>query len=121
MLIAEEPALRTITLSKHNVSDRLKPCAAPRLEERIDLRPSVEHHGYAILLQYPIRFCHRRLQPGVIGIVLNRAPIAVAVVHQIRWIGEDEIYAARGHLMHHFDAIAVKDLVGEAALLCGCY
>jgi len=60
----------------------------------------------------------RRRQPSI---VLNGASIAVAVVHQIRRIGEDEIDAIRRHLAHHFDAVAVKDLVGEAALLCDCY
>ena len=96
MLIAEEPALRAITFTKHDVSDRLETPAAPCLEERIDLRPSVEHHGYPVLLQYAIRFCHRRLQPGAIGIILDRAPCAVAVVHEIWRIGEDEIDAVRG-------------------------
>src|ERR1700744_1468664 len=118
MLIAEEPALRAIALAKHDVSDRLKTRAAPGFKERIDLRPSVEHNGHAILLQYPIRFCHCGLEPDLIDIVLNHASTAVAIVHQIRRIGEDEIDGVSRHLLHDIDAVAVKDLVGESALLC---
>jgi len=61
------------------------------------LRPAVEHDGHAILLQHAIGFFHRRLEPGVIGIVLNGTSITVAVIHQIRRIGQDEIDAIRGH------------------------
>src|SRR6202789_1767793 len=121
MLIAEEPGLRAVALAKHDVSDRLKTRATPCFEERIDLGPSVEHHGDAVLLEHAIRFGHRRLKPAFVGIVLNRAPCAVAIVHQIGWIGEDEIYAVSGHLPRHFDAVSMKDLVGEAILPCGCY
>src|ERR1700677_290025 len=120
MLIAEKPALRAIALAKHDVSDRLETRAAPCVEEGIDLCPSVEHDRYPVLLEYTIRFCHRWFEPGVIGIVLNRAPCAVPIVHQVRWIGEDEIDAVVRHLSHDFDAVAMKDLVSEVALLCGC-
>src|SRR5260370_27513273 len=121
MLIAEEPALRAIALAKYDVSDRLETCAAPRFEERVDLRPSVEHDCDAVLLEYAVRFLHRGLEPALIDIVLNRPSTAVTVVHEIGRISEDEIYAIRGHLTHHFDAVAMKDLVGEVTLLSGYY
>src|SRR5260370_20495236 len=113
MLIAEEPALRAIALAKYDVSDRLETCAAPRFEERIDLRPSVEHDCDAVLLEYAVRFLHRGLEPALIDIVLNRASTAVAIVHQIRWIGEDEIDTVGRHLTHHLNAVTMKDQVGE--------
>jgi hypothetical protein len=34
---------------------------------------------------------------------------------------EDEIYAVYCYLPHHFDAVGLEDLVGEAALLYDCY
>jgi hypothetical protein len=42
MLIAKEPALRTVALAKDYVPDRLKSCAASRFEECIDLCPPVK-------------------------------------------------------------------------------
>jgi hypothetical protein len=121
MLIAEEPALRAIALAKNDVSDGLKTCIAPCFEERIDLGLSVEHDGDAILLEYAVRLGHRRFKPALVDVVLNRASTSVAIVHEIGQIGKDEIDAVRGHLTHHFDAVAMKDLVGEVVLLCGCY
>ena len=114
MLIAEEPDLGAIGLAKHDVSDRLETCAAPCVKEGIDLRPSVEHHCYPVLLQYSVRFCHRRLEPALINIVLNRAAGAVAIVREVWRIGEDEIDAVRGYLPHHVDAVAMKNPLGEA-------
>jgi hypothetical protein len=96
MLIAEEPALRAIALAKNDVSDGLKTCIAPCFEERIDLGLSVEHDGDAILLEYAVRLGHRRFKPALVDVVLNRASTSVAIV-------------------------AMKDLVGEVVLLCGCY
>ena len=65
------------------------------------------------------RFCfrtryasaHRRFEPIGIGVILNAAPAAVAVVHQIRRVGEDEIDAVCRHLAHGLDAVALKDRV----------
>ena len=36
-------------------------------------------------------------------------------------VGEDDIDAVGRHLLHDIDAVAVKDLFGESALLRGCY
>jgi len=92
MLIPKEPALRAITLTKHDVSDRLKTRVAPRFEECIDLRPSVEAEHQAVLLEDAKCFRHRWLQPVCIDVVLNGAPLTVVVVHEIRRIFE---YAMR--------------------------
>jgi len=96
MAIAEEAALRAIGLAKYDVSDRLKTRLLPRLKESIDLRPAVEYDRYAILLQYAVRFFHSRLEPVGFRVVLDGAAIAVAVVHQIRRIGQNEIDAIAG-------------------------
>jgi hypothetical protein len=115
--IAEKPRLRAIRLAKHDVSDRLKARVFPCVEEYINLRPGVEHDGYAVHLEYPVRFPHRGLQPVGLRIVLDGASIAVAVIHQIRRVGEDEVCAVRRHLAHHLDAVAVKDRVDGKFLL----
>ncbi len=120
MLIAEEPALRAIALAKDDVTDWLKTCAALCFEERVHPGPAVEHDSDSVLLQHAIGFQHRRLEPVVIGIILNRASTAIAVVYEIGRIGEDESDAVCGHMVHDFDAVPMKDLVGEAALLCCC-
>ena len=73
--------------------------------------------GYPILLQDSIRLFHCRLEPSCIGVILDAAPAAVAVIHQIRWIGEDEIDAAGGHFAHHLDAIALRNRVDELVLI----
>jgi len=119
MLIAKEARLRCVGLAKHQVSDRLETRAAPRFKERIDPGPTVEHDGHAILFKHPICFRHRRLEPVCIFIVLNGASIAVAIVHQIRRIGEDEIDTCLWHLTHDFDAISMRDGVDELARLNG--
>jgi hypothetical protein len=107
MLIAEKPALRTVGLAEHDVSDRLKIRFFPRREEGIDLRPAIEHNGHAIHLEYPVRFTHRGLEPVGVDVVLDAATAAVSVIHQIRRIGEDEIDAVCRHLAHDLDAIAL--------------
>lgn len=118
MPIAEEPALRAICLAENDVSDRLKTRLFPCLEESIDLRPAVEHDGYAILLQYPVCFVHSGLEPVGFRVVLDSASIAVTVVHQIRGVGEDEIDAVCSHLTHDLDAVALRDAVDEPILNC---
>src|SRR6185437_14833775 len=96
---------------KHDVSDRLKTRLFPRVEEHIDLRPAVEANHHAILLKDSICFPHRRLEPVGLRVVLNGASIAVAIVHEIGWVGEGEIDAVSRHLPHDLDAVAVKDRV----------
>src|SRR5271170_4523289 len=44
MLIAEKPALRTVGLAEHDVSDRLKARFFPCREKGIDFRPAIEHN-----------------------------------------------------------------------------
>src|ERR1700733_5514479 len=80
MLVAEEPALRAIGLTEHQVSHRLETRALPCVEESIDLRPAVEHDRYAVLLQNPVCFPHRGPEPIGVRIVLNGASVTVAVV-----------------------------------------
>jgi hypothetical protein len=70
------------------------------------------------LLEDAIGFPHRGFEPRGICIILDSAVRAVTVVHQVRWIGENEIGTLVSHLTHNLDAIAVNDLVREAAVLC---
>jgi len=114
VLIAEEPRLRAVRLAKYDVSHRLKTRFFPGCEELIHFRPAVEHDGYTVHLEHPVRFPHRGSEPVGVRIVLDRAAIAVAVVHQVRRVGEDEVDAVGRHLVHRLDAVAMKDLVGEA-------
>jgi hypothetical protein len=63
-------------------------------------------------------FSHRRFEPRSTCIILDSAVRTVTVVHQVRWIGENEIGTLGSHLTHNLDAIAVNNLVREAAALC---
>ncbi len=90
----------------------------PGFKEGIDPRPSVEHDGNTILLEDAISFPHRGFEPRGTCIILDSAVRTVTIVHQVRWIGENEIGTLGSHLPHNLDAIAVEDLVREAARLC---
>ena len=119
MLIAEKPALRAVGLAEHDVSDRLKARVFPCREESIDFRPAIEHNGRAIHLEYPVRFMHRGLEPVGVDVVPDASTAPVSVIHQIRWIGENEIDAVCRHLAHDLDAIALHDAIDEPILNCG--
>ena len=91
-------------------------CAAPRIEEMVGARPAVETYHQAVLLQDTICFGHRGFEPVIIPVILESAARTVAIIYQIRRVGEDEIDALGGHLLHDLDAIALDDAVGNLCL-----
>lgn len=117
MVIAEKATLRAIGLAEDDVPDRLKTRALPCCEELVYLRPAVEAEHQAVLPENSIGLRHRGLQPVAVHVVLNSAAIAISVVHQIRWVSQNEIEAVGSHLLHRLDAVGVEDLVA-ADLVC---
>src|SRR6201747_1195273 len=99
------------------MSDGPEARPTPGLKERIDAGPAMKHDGNPVLFEDTIHLPHRRLEPVGVRIILDGASGAVAVVHQIGRIGEDKVHASLGHRTHRFYAVAVKDLIGKAALL----
>src|SRR5271156_1138099 len=99
---------------------RLKARPKPCLEKLIYFGPAVEHDGDAILLKDSICLRHRGLEPVCIRVVLDGASRAVAVVHEIWWIGQNEVYRVGWHLAHDLYAVAMKDAVDEGRIGMNC-
>ena len=51
VLVAEKANFCAVCLREHEVADRLKTCSPPCVEEDINLRPAIEHHGQTIVLK----------------------------------------------------------------------
>lgn len=111
MLIAEIPRLRGIVFAEDDVPYDIEPGFAPRGHERVHLVPAVERNTQAVGPEHAVHLPERRFQPGIIVIIRHPAAGAVAVVHEVRWIGEDEIYTRPGHATHYVDAVAAGDVV----------
>ena len=82
---------------------------APRGHEEIDFVPAVEADAEAFVFQDAIHFCKGRLEPAIIVVVGDTAAGAVAIVHEIRRIGQNEIDAVGWESTHEADAIAQQD------------
>src|SRR5579872_53567 len=91
MLIAEIPRLRGIALAKDDMPDDIEPGFAPRAHERINLVPAVKRNTQAIGPEHTVHLPECRLQPSIIVVVRDPSAGAVAVIHEVRRIGEDEI------------------------------
>jgi len=100
-----------ISLDERQVAGQPEPCRAPRGDELVGLRPTVEAHAEGVAAQHAKDFRERRLEPRAIAIIGYRAPIARTVMRQIRRIGQHEINARTAEAPHHFDAIALRDCV----------
>jgi hypothetical protein len=53
--------------------DWIESCLAPFCKELIDSAPSVKYCGETILLEHPVGFLYRGLEPVAIRIILDRA------------------------------------------------
>ena len=89
------------------VADWMEPDFKPGLEELVGAVPAIETDAVAIRFEHPFDFGEGRLEPFARGVVLDLPPITGAVVHQVRWISEDEIYALGRGVLEDVDAVAV--------------
>ena len=86
-----------------------KPAARQAAMKRSILVPAVEADAEGFVFQDAVHFREGRLEPAVVVVVGNAAAGAVAVVHEIGRIGQDEIDALGGESAHEADAIAEHD------------
>ena len=78
-------------LAEDDMPDYAEPCVAPCWEEAIHTIPGVEAHAESTPLQDSVHFGECWTEPAVVVVVRNGSTVAVAVVHEVRRIRENEI------------------------------
>jgi hypothetical protein len=125
-VLEELRGFRGIRFAKYQMSYRPETSFSPCFKKLFCARPAIEAKHQAVVLQDPICFRHRGLEPVCVGIVLQPAALPIVKVHQVRWISEYEVYALCRHLLHHVDTVAMNDRVEElfscfADYVSGCH
>src|SRR5665213_2544770 len=90
-----------------------KSSSPPGGEKFVHLRPTIEAHAETVRLEHPEDLGESRREPPGAVVVRDRAVAAIAVMRDVRRIGEHEVDAPSGKLWQDRQAIAVHDLIDE--------
>ena len=120
VLIAEILFRRRVALRKDEVTDDAETRLAPCLHEAVGMRPAVEADSEAVAAKNAEHLRESWLEPGVVVVVRDGAPVARNVARDIRRVRQDEIDAVRRKLRENAEAVALDDRVAEF-LNCVCH
>ncbi len=76
------------------MSDDAESCSAVGLQELVRLRPAVEADAEGIVRQDAVHLCECGLEPAVVIVVPDDAPVTRLIARNVRRVREDEIDAA---------------------------
>lgn len=122
MMRAQESAPRLVALVPDDVSHNAEVGLGPRAEEGGATPPSVERHAERVGLEYSIDIDERPENALGVAVIGNRAPTAIAIPNEVRWVGNHEIDTVARKRLQDLRAVSVDDLVRDEPVGCslGC-
>ena len=95
-------------LGKYEMPYNAKSCFFEGSDKRVCMVPAVKANRKTAVAQDAIHLVKGGLHPVASGVACDAAPRAVTVIHQIRRISDNQIYAVGCNGLHERDAIPVK-------------
>ena len=102
---------RTMCLYPDEVAHWPKPAFSPGRHEQIDPRPAIEGGEKSIRFKNPVEFPKSRSKPGCTVVVMTPPAVPGNVIHQVGWVGDDEIDAFAGQVCKDTQAVSVDDAI----------
>src|SRR5207253_9060026 len=109
----QQAAAGSVRLGPDEVSGWTEACGFPSGKELVYAIPAVKADAEAVGFQHPVDLLKGRLKPIAAVVVGNSSSLPIAVPHQVRRIGENEIDAARWQLRQDADTIATGNAIDE--------
>lgn len=113
MMSPQESTARRVALVPDDVPHSAETGLGPRLEKGGSAAPSVERHAEGVGLEHSMDIVERAESALGVAVIGDRAPEAIAIVHEVGRVSDHEIDAVARKCLQDLGAIPVDDLVRD--------